>query len=74
MNALSSNCRELGNPGIVHDLHRLVKEKKLDLVFLMETKMNNKKCDSIRIKVGFDYLFCVDCVGRSGGLILGWKA
>jgi exonuclease III len=73
MSVLSWNCRGLGNPGTVQDLHRLVKEKKPDLVFLMETKMINKKCDPIRIKLGFDYLFCVDCVGRSGGLILMWK-
>ena len=74
MSVLSWNCRGLRNPRIVHDLHHLVKEKKPDLVFLMETKMNNKKCDSIQIKLGFDYLFCVDCVGHSGGLILMWKA
>ena len=35
--------------------------------------MNNKKCDPIQIKLGFDYLFCVDCMGRSWSLILMWK-
>jgi hypothetical protein len=39
----------------------------------METKMQNKKCDFIRIKLGFDYMFGVDSVGRSGGLLLLWK-
>jgi exonuclease III len=73
MSVLSWNCRGLGNPVTVRDLNRLVKEKKPDLVFLMETKMNNKKCDFIRIKLGFDYSFCVDCVGRSGGLLLLWR-
>jgi hypothetical protein len=28
--------------------------------------MNNKKCDYIRMKLGFDYMFGVDSVGRSG--------
>jgi hypothetical protein len=28
----------------------------------------------IRIKLGFDNLFVVDCVGRSGGLALFWKS
>jgi exonuclease III len=70
MIVLSWNCRGLGNPGTVHDLHRLIKEKKHDLVFLMETKIQNKKCDFIRIKLGFDYMFGVDSVGRSGGLLL----
>jgi exonuclease III len=73
MSVLSWNCRGLGNPGTVRDLHRMVKEKGPDLVFLMETKMQNKKCDFIRIKLGFDYMFGVDSVGRSGGLLLLWK-
>jgi exonuclease III len=73
MNVLSLNCQRLGNPRTVRNLHRLVKEKKPDLVFLMETKMQNKKCDFIRIKLGFDYMFGVDSVGRSGGLLLLWK-
>jgi len=30
--------------------------------------------ESIRIKLGFDNLFVVDCVGRSGGLALFWKS
>jgi exonuclease III len=51
----------------------MVKEKGPDLVFLMETKMQNKKCDFIRIKLGFDYMFGVDSLGRSGGLLLLWK-
>jgi hypothetical protein len=39
----------------------------------METKMMNKKCDFLRIKLSFDFMFVVDSVGRSGGLILLWK-
>jgi hypothetical protein len=53
MIVLSWNCRGLGNPGTVHDLHRLIKEKKHDLVFLMETKIQNKKCDFHSNKIGF---------------------
>jgi hypothetical protein len=43
MSVLSWNCRGLGNPKTVRDLHRMVKEKGTELVFLMETKMQNKK-------------------------------
>jgi hypothetical protein len=74
MSILSWNCRGLGNPQIVHDLCRLVKNKKPALVFVMETKMINKNCDFLRIKLGFDFMFGVDCVGCSGGLLLFWKA
>ena len=35
--------------------------------------MQNKKCDFIRIKLGFDYIFGVDSMGRSSGLLLLWK-
>lgn len=36
--------------------------------------MLNKKCDFISIKLGIDYMFGVDCVSRSRGLLLLWKA
>ena len=69
---LSWNCRGLGNPQTVQDLCRMVKEKKLDMVFLMETKMRTKKMESVRDRVGFSSMFAVDCVGKSGGLGLFW--
>jgi exonuclease III len=68
----SWNCRGLGNPWTVQDLCRMVKEKKPDLVFLMETKLRRKKMENIRIKLGFSNMFVVDCIGRSGGLGLFW--
>ena len=42
------------------------------MVFLMETKLNNKKLELIRIKLGFKNTFGVDSVGKSGGLALLW--
>jgi len=32
-----------------------------------------KWTDAIRIKLGFDQCFVVDCHGKSGGLMLLWK-
>ncbi|XP_059436330.1 uncharacterized protein LOC132169290 [Corylus avellana] len=72
MRAISWNCRRLGNPETVRDLCHMVKEKKPLLVFLMETKMNAKKMEFVRIKLKFDNMFAVDSVGRSGGLALLW--
>jgi hypothetical protein len=74
MSILSWNCRGLGNRRAVRDLHQMVKEKRPVLVFLMETKLCNKRAEFIRIKLQFDYMFVVDCVGRSGGLILLWNS
>jgi len=71
---LSWNCRGLGNPRRVRALHRLVRVKKPKMVFLMETKLMSKKMEAIRIKLGFEGMFVVDCLGRSGGLALMWKS
>jgi exonuclease III len=73
MSALVWNCRGLGIPQTVRDLCQLVKEKRPRLVFLIETKMVNKKIEFLRIKLGFDQMFVVNCVGRSGGLALLWN-
>jgi exonuclease III len=73
MSILCWNCRGLGNPRTVRDLCRLVKEKKPNLVFLIETKLRTDKLERIRIRIGFNSVFGVDSVGRSGGLALLWS-
>lgn len=73
MSVLSWNCRGLRNLQTVRDLHQLVKEKKPALVFLIETKLLNKKSSFLKIKLGYNHMFVVDSVGHSGGLILLWR-
>jgi hypothetical protein len=73
MKLISWNCRGLGNPEAVRDLQQMVKEKKPTLLFLMETKSRQNYMEVIRVKLGFDGLFNVDPVGRSGGLALLWR-
>jgi hypothetical protein len=73
MTTLCWNCRGLGNPSTVGELYRKVKEKCPGVVFLMETKLHNKKMARIKQKMGFNNMLTVDCVGRSGGLALLWK-
>jgi exonuclease III len=73
MKLLSWNCRGLGNPQVVRNLSRVVKEKKPTLVILMETKVRRKKIDLIRQKLNFSSSFAVDCIGRSGGLAMIWN-
>lgn len=51
-----------------------MKSKAPHLVFLIETKCNSDKMERIRIKLGFDYCFSVNCKGRSGGLALLWNS
>jgi hypothetical protein len=73
MSCLSWNCRGLGNPRIVRVLHQLVKERKPNLVFLIETLCTQKKMEAVRCRLGYEGLFVVDPIGRSGGLALLWR-
>jgi hypothetical protein len=50
----------------------MVKEKRLTMVFIMETKLRQQKMEGIRRRLGFDCMFVIDCVGRGGGLALLW--
>jgi hypothetical protein len=74
MSCLRWNCQGLGNLQVVRDLFWLVKEKKLKLVFLIETKLQSHRFETINLRIGFDSVFVVDYVGKSGGLTLLWKA
>jgi hypothetical protein len=51
----------------------MMKEKRPNLIFLVETKLHNKNLDFLRIKLKFDHLFMVDRVGKSGGLMVLWN-
>jgi exonuclease III len=73
MKIFSWNCRGLGNPRTVRELRRWVKNKRPEVVFIMETKMQSTKLDPIRSKLGFQNVFGVDSCGKSGGLALFWQ-
>ena len=73
MNILSWNCRGLGNLEAVLALHNLVKTQEPKVLFLMETKLDSKKMEGIRVKLRFKFCFSVPSLGRSGGLALLWN-
>jgi hypothetical protein len=73
MSILAWNCRGLGNLRTVRDLRLMVKEKSPNFLFLMETKARNSVLQKVRTSIGFEGLFTVEPVGRSGGLALLWK-
>jgi hypothetical protein len=60
-------------PSDSSNLCLLVEEKRPTILFLMETKLQRTKMTCLRVKLGFDSMFVVDSVGRSGGLALFWK-
>ena len=72
MSILSYNCRGLGQPRTVQVLTDLVKHKKPSFVFLMGTLCYRNQLEGLKNKLGFENLFVVDRVGRSGGLALLW--
>jgi hypothetical protein len=51
----------------------MVKERRPNFVFLMETLCQRKYMECLRYRLGFDNIFVVDPVGRSGGLALLWR-
>ena len=73
MSLINWNCRRLGNPWTIHDLSQMVKEKKPSFLFLIETISSKKLIEGLRVQLGFEGLFVVEPVGRSGGLALSWK-
>lgn len=48
------------------------KEKRPNLVFIMETKLRQYKLELIKYKIEFFGLFVVDDVGSNRGLALLW--
>ena len=73
MNILSWNCRGLGNLKAVLNLHNLVKTQEPRVLFLTETKLDNKRMEGIRVKLRFKFCFSVPSLGRSGGLAMLWN-
>lgn len=51
----------------------MVKVKKPEMVFLMETILKQNKMERIWSRLGFPNMLVVDCMGKSGGLALLWK-
>lgn len=73
MSILSWNCQGAGSSETVQRLREIRKIYFPDLLFLMETKQKCKYMDDLKRELGYDMLFTVEPVGRSGGLALLWK-
>lgn len=56
----------LGKARTVRVLNNLVKDRRPDVLFLIETI----SVEELRIKLGFSACNSVDCRGRSGGLAI----
>ncbi|KAL9660439.1 hypothetical protein QQ045_025254 [Rhodiola kirilowii] len=73
MKLIAWNCRGLGTPLAIRALKDVIKSSKSQIVGLVETKATQKRCEAIRVKLGFHCCFSVPARGRSGGLALYWN-
>lgn len=74
MSCISWNCRGLGNPRALGTLQELIREKRPHFIFLVETISSVLQLDEIKVLLGYDGVFAVSNVGRSGGLAFLWKS
>jgi hypothetical protein len=64
------NCRGLGNPETVRELHDLVRLEAPAVVFLSETKITAERVRGMTRLLGFAGCLAIDSDGLSGGLAL----
>lgn len=57
MSCLIYNCRRLGNPKIVHELHNIVRMEASALVFLCDTKIDGKRVANLTARLGLQDVF-----------------
>ncbi|KAI5008136.1 hypothetical protein ZWY2020_009184 [Hordeum vulgare] len=73
MKIVSRNCRGLGNRPAVHSLLDLRKKEDPDILFLCETKLDEKRMEKFRYMLEMPHMIVKDSDGQGGGLALFWK-
>jgi len=73
MKLIAWNCRELGNGLAIQGLLNLQKVEDPDILFLSKTKMDRRRIEGLRWKLGLTNLVVKDCDGKSGGLVIFWR-
>jgi exonuclease III len=72
MKLMAWNCWGLGNAPTVRGLLRCHKAKRADILFLFETKLDEKRMQVFKKKLGLANMEVVDCVGKGEGLVVLW--
>ena len=73
MRALAWNCQGACRAPTIRAIRELIRESYPDLVFLSETKLKSTSIDKIKSKLNFFDSYCVDAMGKAGGLALFWR-
>ena len=74
MKTFSLNCRGLGNLETVSELHTIVRKEDPIIVFLMETRLDSRNLEFLRVHLGMSVCLGVDRHGHGGGLALLWNS
>ena len=70
MRILSWNCRGVSRTPTIKALKGLIRSEGSDIVFVAETKSSSPKLEKVKSSIGFVGLFCVDAIGKAGGLAI----
>lgn len=73
MSCLSWNCRGLGNPATVKELHDLTKNAAPMVLCVLETQVHKSRVEGLKSTLGYDNAFAVSGSGCSGGLGIFWN-
>lgn len=73
MKLLCLNCRGVGQPEAVQEIHNLCQLHRPMVVFLSETRLFHDKVDVLQRALGFPNGVGVGSFGRGGGLALLWS-
>ncbi|KAK5793316.1 hypothetical protein PVK06_034458 [Gossypium arboreum] len=74
MKTICWNIRGLRSPRAIRRLQFLLKQHKPQMIFLMETKIDEKRIERIRRRCGFENGIDVGAKDSRGGISLAWKA
>jgi exonuclease III len=73
MKICGQNCQGLGNGPAVNSLLDLKRKEDPDVLFLFETKLNDRELEKFRWKLSMTYMWVVNPEGRSRGIAVFWK-
>ena len=72
MKILSLNCRGLGIPDVLQELHYLANEEGPKVLVLSETRLDMDGFVGLKKKLGLNKGFAVSRIGLGDGLIMLW--